>query len=50
MWGGLFYRFGAAMVGMAGIELFNGINVSYSYDFSTTAIIRSQQRDLTNLC
>ncbi len=39
MWGGVFYRFGSAIVGIAGLELFNGINVSYSYDFSTTAII-----------
>ncbi len=40
LWGGLFYRYGSALVGMAGIELFNGINIGYSYDFSTTAIIR----------
>ncbi len=39
-WGGLFYRPGASIVGMAGIELFNGINIGYSYDFSTTAIMR----------
>ncbi len=39
LWGGIFYRFGAAIVGMAGFELFNGINIGYSYDFSTTAIM-----------
>ncbi len=38
VWAGLYYRFGAAVVGMAGFELFNGINIGYSYDFSTTAI------------
>ena len=40
IWGGLSYRFGAAIVGIAGFELFNGINIGYSYDFSTTAISR----------
>jgi type IX secretion system PorP/SprF family membrane protein len=40
VWGGLSYRFGSAVVGMAGIELFNGVNIGYSYDFSTTAISR----------
>ncbi len=39
LWGGIFYRFGSAVVGMAGFELFNGINIGYSYDFSTTAIM-----------
>jgi type IX secretion system PorP/SprF family membrane protein len=38
IWGGIFYRFGAAVVGIAGFELFNGVNIGYSYDFSTTAI------------
>jgi type IX secretion system PorP/SprF family membrane protein len=37
-WGGLSYRFGAAVTGIAGIELYNGIRVGYSYDMSTTAI------------
>lgn len=40
LWGGLYYRFGSAIVGMAGIELFNGINIGYSYDFSTTTMSR----------
>ncbi len=39
LWGGVFYRFGSAVVGIAGLELFNGINIGYSYDFSTTAIM-----------
>ncbi|MGF1584047.1 MAG: type IX secretion system membrane protein PorP/SprF [Bacteroidales bacterium] len=38
IWGGAFYRFGSAIVGMAGLELFNGVNLGYSYDFSTTAM------------
>jgi type IX secretion system PorP/SprF family membrane protein len=38
VWGGLFYRFGSAVVGMAGLELFNGLNIGYSYDFSTTVM------------
>ena len=36
--GGLSYRYGAAIVALAGVELFNGINIGYSYDFSTTAM------------
>lgn len=38
IWGGIYYRFGSALIGMAGMELFNGVNIGYSYDFSTTAI------------
>ncbi len=40
LWGGIFYRFGSAVVGTIGLELFNGINIGYSYDFSTTAMVR----------
>lgn len=38
VWAGISYRFGSAIVGIAGIELFNGLNIGYSYDFSVTAI------------
>ncbi len=38
LWGGIYYRFGSAIVGIAGFELFNGINIGYSYDFSTTTL------------
>jgi hypothetical protein len=32
------YRFGSAItLVLQGFELFNGINIGYSYDFSTTA-------------
>jgi type IX secretion system PorP/SprF family membrane protein len=37
-WGGVSYRLGVAIVGMAGIQLFNGIRIGYSYDFATTAL------------
>jgi type IX secretion system PorP/SprF family membrane protein len=37
-WGGVSYRAGSAIVGMVGIELFNGLRVGYSYDFVTTDI------------
>lgn len=37
-WGGVTYRAGDAIVGIAGIELFNGIRVGYAYDFATSDI------------
>jgi type IX secretion system PorP/SprF family membrane protein len=37
-WGGVSYRGGAALVGILGVELFNGVRVGYSYDFSLTKI------------
>ncbi|MFW5819883.1 MAG: type IX secretion system membrane protein PorP/SprF [Bacteroidota bacterium] len=37
-WGGVSYRGGSAIVGILGVELFNGVQVGYSYDFSTTKI------------
>ncbi len=40
LWGGLYYRSGSAIVGMAGMELFNGIQLGYSYDFATSSINR----------
>jgi type IX secretion system PorP/SprF family membrane protein len=33
-WGGVSYRAGDALIGMVGIELFNGIRLGYSYDFT----------------
>lgn len=35
-WGGIAYRLGDAVIGMLGLEIFNGIRVTYSYDFSMT--------------
>jgi type IX secretion system PorP/SprF family membrane protein len=37
-WFGVTYRVGAAVVGMIGIEILNGLKVGYSYDFDTTAL------------
>lgn len=39
-WGGVSYRAGEAVIGMVGFELFSGLRVGYSYDFSTTAVRR----------
>ncbi len=36
LWGGLSYRLNEAVVGMLGFELFEGIKISYSYDFITS--------------
>lgn len=38
IWGGVSYRLGAAIVGMMGLELLNGIKIGYSYDFGTSDI------------
>jgi type IX secretion system PorP/SprF family membrane protein len=37
-WGGVSYRAGDALVGLVGLELFNGVRVGYSYDFITSQI------------
>ncbi len=33
VWGGVSYRAGDALIGMIGLELYNGIRIGYSYDF-----------------
>lgn len=38
VWGGVSYRSGDAISGMAGIELYNGIRLGYAYDFSMSDI------------
>jgi len=38
VWGGVSYRPGNALVGIAGIELFNGIRIGYAYDFTISDI------------
>jgi type IX secretion system PorP/SprF family membrane protein len=38
VWGGVSYRAGDALIGMAGVELYNGIRLGYAYDFSMTDI------------
>jgi len=37
-WGGVSYRAGDALVGLVGLELFNGVRIGYSYDFITSQI------------
>ncbi len=37
-WGGVSYRAGDAVIGIVGVELFNGLRVGYSYDFTTSEI------------
>ena len=37
-WGGVSYRTGDAIVGILGVELFNGVRVGYSYDFTVSRI------------
>jgi type IX secretion system PorP/SprF family membrane protein len=34
VWGGVSYRRGDALIGIVGLELFNGIRLGYSYDFT----------------
>jgi type IX secretion system PorP/SprF family membrane protein len=34
VWGGVSYRAGDALVGIVGLELFNGIRLGYAYDFT----------------
>jgi type IX secretion system PorP/SprF family membrane protein len=38
VWGGVSYRAGDALIGIVGIELFNGIRLGYSYDFTVSDI------------
>jgi type IX secretion system PorP/SprF family membrane protein len=42
IWAGVSYRIGAAVVGMAGLEILNGVKIGYSYDFETTDLIGHQ--------
>ena len=43
IWGGVTYRTGEAVVGMIGLELFEGFKVGYSYDVQTSALINHTQ-------
>lgn len=38
LWAGVTYRVGAAIVGMIGLEIMNGVKVGYSYDFDTSEL------------
>ena len=37
-WGGVSYRAGDALIGIIGLELFNGLRFGYSYDFTTSEL------------
>jgi type IX secretion system PorP/SprF family membrane protein len=37
-WGGVSYRAGDALIGIVGVELFNGIRLGYAYDFTISDI------------
>jgi type IX secretion system PorP/SprF family membrane protein len=39
-WGGVSYRTGSAVIGMAGFELMENLKVGYSYDFHTSALTK----------
>lgn len=41
VWGGVSYRAGDAVIGMVGVELYNGLRVGYAYDFPLTDIKKS---------
>ena len=41
VWGGVSYRAGDAVVGMVGVELYNGLRIGYAYDFPLTDIKKS---------
>jgi type IX secretion system PorP/SprF family membrane protein len=38
VWGGVSYRAGDAFIGIVGFELYNGIRIGYSYDFTLSDI------------
>lgn len=38
VWGGVSYRYGDALIGIIGLELFNGIRLGYAYDFTISDI------------
>jgi type IX secretion system PorP/SprF family membrane protein len=41
VWGGVSYRAGDALIGMVGIELYNGIRIGYAYDFPLSDVRKS---------
>jgi type IX secretion system PorP/SprF family membrane protein len=41
VWGGVSYRAGDALIGIVGFELYNGIRIGYSYDFTLSDIRKS---------
>ena len=52
-WGGVSYRTGGALIGMAGFQLFEGLKIGYSYDFSISSLTKHEQGSheiLLNYC
>lgn len=41
VWGGVSYRAGDALIGIIGVELFNGIRLGYAYDYTISDIQKS---------
>jgi type IX secretion system PorP/SprF family membrane protein len=41
VWGGVSYRAGDALIGIVGIELYNGLRIGYAYDFPLSDIRKS---------
>ena len=41
VWGGVSYRADDALIGMVGVELYNGLRLGYSYDFTLSDIKKS---------
>jgi len=41
VWGGVSYRAGDALIGIAGFELYNGLRIGYAYDFPLSDIKKS---------
>ena len=53
VWGGVSYRAGDALIGIVGIELFNGIRLGYAYDFTISDISKNtsgSQEFMVNYC
>ncbi len=53
VWGGVSYRAGDSMTGIFGLELYNGIRISYAYDFPMNDIRKSTSGShefLVNYC
>jgi type IX secretion system PorP/SprF family membrane protein len=42
-WGGVTYRPGISLTGLAGIQLANGVRIGYAYDYATTDIQKYSQ-------
>ncbi len=41
LWGGVSYRAGDALIGMIGLELYNGLRLGYAYDFTVSDMTKS---------